>query len=634
MKALLDLLRSMRFAVAILAVVAVASTIGSVLEQAQPAVAYVSAYGEFWAHVFTLAGLTDVYHAWWFFLLLGVMATSTTLGLILYTPQMLHEMRTFREHKSVASLRRMQQSAELPLLLPHAASAALPSRLADWLRKGGYRYRQQALSNGSLMLAASTGMSRRAGYLLVHAAIVLICIGGLVDGNLALRWQLLSGGKVIERRDFAISDVPERSRLAADAGSFRGAMNLTEGDSGSGVLLSMGDGYLLRELPFAVRLKQFRVDHYEQGGLPTARPSDFVSEIEIIDGGTHIPATLRVNHPFSYRGVTLYQSGFADGGSKVRMQILRNGQMKELEGKVGAGTALLLDGEPYTLELEEWRTNNVVKRDAGQGKALEDVGPSLSFRLRDKTGQAAEWLVYRKPIRFDGALYAVTGMRAAGKSEMHYARIPLDADGGAGAYGRLAAALSSPGQRRALALASVVPNGASASLAGPTQALLDAFAARGYRGVAELVQRSVPESEQLRAGELYSALIERALQAVRPVGMEPQGAPPVRALMDAYSDAIDKDMPLRFTITGIEQRNASVLQVAHAPGAWLVYLGCAMLAVGVCCMYFVRERRLWLVLDRANGTLLAAYAGNRDSPSLPNEFRQHHAALAALCKQP
>jgi cytochrome c biogenesis protein len=628
MKALLDLLRSMRFAVAILVVVAVASTIGSVLEQAQPAVAYVSSYGEFWAHVFTLAGLTDVYHAWWFFLLLGVMATSTTLGLIQYTPQMLHEMRTFREHKSVASIRRMPQSAELPVLLPHAASSALPSRLADWLRKGRYRYRQQALSNGSLMLAASTGTSRRAGYLLVHAAIVLICIGGLVDGNLALRWQLLSGGKVIERRDLAISDVPERSRLAADAGSFRGAMNLAEGDSGSGVLLSMGDGYLLRELPFAVRLKQFRVDHYEQRGLPTARPSDFVSEIEIIDGGTHIPATLRVNHPFSYRGVTLYQSGFADGGSKVRMQVLRNGVAQELEGKVGAPTALLLDGEPYTLELEEWRTNNVVKRDAGQGKALEDVGPSLSFRLRDKTGQAAEWLVYRKPIRFDGALYAVTGMRAVGKSEMRYARIPLDADGGAGAYGRLAAALSSPEQRRAFA--SVVPNGASAGLAGPTQALLDAFAARGYRGVAELVQRSVPEAEQLRAGELYSALIERALQsAAEPVGT----APPVRALMDAYSDAIDKDMALRFTITGIEQRNASVLQVAHAPGAWLVYLGCAMLAIGVCCMYFVRERRLWLVLDRAQGTLLAAYTGNRDSPSLPNEFRQHHAALAALCKQ-
>jgi len=636
MKQLIDLLRSMRFAVAILAVVAVASTIGSVLEQAQPAVVYVGAYGEFWAEVFAVAGLTDVYHAWWFFLLLGVMATSTTLGLIQYTPQMLHEMRTFRENKSVASMRRLPQSAEVPLLLAHGASDALPGRLAGWLRKRGYRFRQQALADGSLLLAASTGMSRRAGYLLVHTAIVLICIGGLVDGNLALRWQLLTGGKVVERRDLADANVPPPSRLAADAGSFRGAMNLAEGDSGRSALLSMGDGYLLQELPFAVHLKQFRVEHYEQQGVPGARPSDFVSEIEIEDGGQRIPVTLRVNHPYTHRGVTFYQSGFADGGSKVRMQLLQNGAAREFEGKVGAGSALLVDGQPYTLELEEWRTNNVFKRDAGQGRALEDVGPSLSFKLRDKTGQAAEWLVYRNPIRFDGALYAVSGMRTTAQGEMRYARVPLDADGSTASYDRLAAALADGEARRATASAAT---GASAELAGPTQALLDAFAARGYRGVAELVQRSVPEAEQLRAGELYSALVERALAQALMLAQLSQaaqttaGTPPVRALMDAYSDALDKNMSLRFNILGVQQRNASVLQVTRAPGAWMVYLGCAMLAVGVCCMYFVRERRLWLVLDRARGSLLAAYAGNRDTPSLPDEFKQHHAALAAICKQ-
>ena len=683
MKALLDLLRSMRFAVAILAIVAVASTIGSVLEQSQPAVVYVSAYGEFWADVFILSGLTDVYHAWWFFVLLGVMATSTTLGLILYTPQMLHEMRTFREHKSVASLRRMPQSAELPVPVLPATSCALPGRLAVWLRKSGYRFRQQVSADGSLMLAASTGMSRRAGYLLVHTAIVMICVGGLIDGNLALRWQLLAGGKAVEKRDLAAADVPSRSRLPAGGGSFRGAMNLVEGDTGNSALLSLGDGFLLQELPFAVRLKQFRVEHYEQAG---ARPSDFVSELEISDGERRIPVTLRVNHPFSYRGVTLYQSGFADGGSKVRMKVLQHGVVRELDGRVGAGTALLLDGEPYTAELEEWRTNNVFKRDAGQSRALEDVGPSLSFRLRDKNGQAAEWLVYRNPIRFDGARYAVSGMRPVGASEMRYLRVPVDADGSTSSYDHLAASLATPSARQSAARAlgaatsshpiarSVAPqamsrsarqavDGAtrqaagsatgrtmggvgtpaasasgrvagaasalSAELAHTTQVLLDVFGERGYRGLAELVQRTVPPAEQLRAGTFYASLVERSLASTLP-----DGAPPVRALMDSYSDAVDKNMTLRFAIENVEQRNASVLQVTHAPGAWLVYLGSAMLAAGVCCMYFVRERRLWLVLDRAKGRLLAAYAGNRDTPSLPDEFRRHQAALAALCNQP
>ena len=44
------------------------------------------------------------------------------------------------------------------------------------------------------------------------------------------------------------------------------------------------------------------------------------------------------------------------------------------------------------------------------------------------------------------------------------------------------------------------------------------------------------------------------------------------------------------------QVQASVFQVARAPGKTLVYLGCALLIVGIFAMLYVRERRLWVWL--------------------------------------
>jgi cytochrome c biogenesis protein len=41
---------------------------------------------------------------------------------------------------------------------------------------------------------------------------------------------------------------------------------------------------------------------------------------------------------------------------------------------------------------------------------------------------------------------------------------------------------------------------------------------------------------------------------------------------------------------------ASVFQVAKAPGKWVVYLGCTLLIIGVFAMLYVRERRLWIWL--------------------------------------
>jgi cytochrome c biogenesis protein len=68
---------------------------------------------------------------------------------------------------------------------------------------------------------------------------------------------------------------------------------------------------------------------------------------------------------------------------------------------------------------------------------------------------------------------------------------------------------------------------------------------------------------------------------------------------------------------------ASVFQVARAPGQSIVYLGCVLLILGVFVMLYVRERRVWVWLSpTASGGAQAtmALSSNRKTMEADQEF--------------
>jgi cytochrome c biogenesis protein len=64
--------------------------------------------------------------------------------------------------------------------------------------------------------------------------------------------------------------------------------------------------------------------------------------------------------------------------------------------------------------------------------------------------------------------------------------------------------------------------------------------------------------------------------------------------------------------------------VARAPGKTIVYLGCALLIVGIFAMLYVRERRLWIWLAPAGRGSEASMAlsSNRQTLDVDREFEQ------------
>jgi cytochrome c biogenesis protein len=280
-----------------------------------------------------------------------------------------------------------------------------------------------------VLLTAKAGSWNRLGYFLAHSAIVLICVGGLMDGNLVFKAQQLLGIKKIETRDIPQSQVPPISRLSPSNPSFRGSVQIPEGARADVAFLNMADGYLVQDLPFTVALKQLRIEHYTTG-----QPKSFESDIELFDhAGKKIrDATIAVNHPLIHDDIAIYQASFADGGTRLTLRgwnlFAPTAQSFDVDGTVRRNTTLTSAAGNYTLEFTDFRPFNIENM-GGEGAAagdtmsvlggspvsskkhLRNVGPSFQFKLRDARGQAHEFSNYMLPLELDGRWFMMSGVR-------------------------------------------------------------------------------------------------------------------------------------------------------------------------------------------------------------------------------
>jgi cytochrome c biogenesis protein len=112
LKHAIDLLRSMRFAIALLVILAIASIVGTVLTQEDTYVNYVNQFGPFWADVFRGLDLYDVYGSWWFMLILVFLVISVSLCVIDNAPKMVRDARSWKDRVREGSLRAFHHKSE------------------------------------------------------------------------------------------------------------------------------------------------------------------------------------------------------------------------------------------------------------------------------------------------------------------------------------------------------------------------------------------------------------------------------------------------------------------------------------------------------------------------------------------
>lgn len=683
LRASVELLSSMRFAIALLTVICIASVIGTVLKQQEPAVNYVNQFGPFWADVFAALKLNAVYSAWWFLLILAFLVISTSLCITRNTPKIFADLKTYKENIREKNLNAFHHKATANLAGDTDTEA---KRIGQMLVGGGWKVKLQqrdtpAGPGTGWMVAAKAGAVGKLGYIAAHSAIVLVCLGGLLDGDLIVRAQMWFNGKVPYTGGGLISEVAPQHRLSERNPTFRGNLLVSEGARAGTAILTQSDGILLQELPFSVELKKFIVEYYSTG-----MPKLFASDVIIHDNATGetVPARIEVNHPAHYKGVEIYQSSFDDGGSAVTLRALplaAGGKAFDVQGVIGGASQIIqgANGEALTLEFTALRTINVENfsgESAGMGtdvrkvdlrqsidvrlgaanktvtnKDLRNVGPSISYKLRDAAGQAREYHNYMLPVSMAEGEPSVflLGVRENPADSFRYLRVPVDAQGSIDGFVQLRSALSDPAAR-AMAVRRYVAHAVDSSrpelaaqLTESASRALALFAGGpgpdgkpygGLPAVSDFMEANVPEAERPRAGEVLVRILNGTLYELAQLTRERAGLPPLEPSQEtqdfmtqsvlALSDAQIYPAPLVFELKDFTQVQASVFQVARAPGKNIVYLGCTLLILGIFAMLYIRERRVWVWLAPRDGGSHAtmALSTNRKTMDGDAEFAQ------------
>lgn len=684
-----ELVSSMRFAISLLTLICIASVIGTVVKQHEPFNNYVNQFGPFWADVFAAVGLYTVYSAWWFLLILAFLVVSTSLCIARNTPKIVADLRSYKEGLREQTLQAFHHKAQGHVDEGHEQALA---RIGTLLGAAGWKARVQRRAHGT-MIAARKGAANKLGYLAAHSAIVLICLGGLFDGDLVVRAQMWLQGKSAYTGGGLIADVPASHRLSALNPTYRGNLLVPEGGRAGTAIISMPDGVVLQDLPFDVELKKFIVDYYDTG-----MPKLFASEIVLHDRDTGAAreARIEVNHPVFHRGVAIYQSSFDDGGSQLTLRAIpmhAGAKAFEVRGTVGGSTTLARGEENLQLEFTGLRVINVenlggdgdavdprrvdlastLQDHLGSGtkvrtrKTLRNVGPSVTYKLRDASGQAREYHNYMLPLDIDGQRVMLAGVRDNPNESFRYLRIPVDESDSLDAWMQLRAALDDPALREEAARRYAAANarelradlneqlrvtsqrllalygGDEADPAAPPAAGGDAGARGGLSAVARFLDSTVPEAERERVSEVLLRILNGSLYELLNVTRERAGktALPADEKTQAFmtqalvslSDSFFYPAPLLLQLKEFEHVQASVFQVARAPGKNLVYLGAVLLIVGVFAMLYVRERRLWIWLedDDAAGAdstrIVAALSTTRRTLDADAEFERLRAAI-------
>ena len=143
---------------------------------------------------------------------------------------------------------------------------------------------------------------------------MVICLGGLIDGDMLIRAQMWFGGKTPISGNAVISEIPPQHRLSASNPGFRGNAFVPEGPPFPPPFSTWPTA------PGAGPAVHAHAEEIHHRALFHRHAQLFASDVVVTDRATgkRTEATIKVNEPLVVDGVAIYQSSFEDGGSHLK----------------------------------------------------------------------------------------------------------------------------------------------------------------------------------------------------------------------------------------------------------------------------------------------------------------------------
>jgi cytochrome c biogenesis protein len=356
LKSVWNFFASIRLTVFVLLTLAATSIVGTVIPQNQSPAEYLRAFGEFGYRLFTVLDIFDMYHSWWFQLLLILLSINITVcslerlpGIWRYTFKKDRRVKRslFQKRKNLAAL-----SIDLPPdTLKEIVTAAFKKQFGT--------SKPEDAPDGFFLYGEKWRWTRLGVYV-VHLSVLLLVLGGLV-GSLF---------------------------------GFEGFVNIAEGEKTRVIRLRNSPD--TRTLDFEIQCDDFNVSFY-----PSGQPKEYRSALTLLEEGKAVyKKEIIVNDPLRYNGINIFQSSYgelppqpkatdltAPDNAQLEITSTESGMVYSREAQLG--DSLELPEGKGTLTLESYLPAATFR---GQ-----DIGPAFVARLTPNDAAAVEITL---PIKF------------------------------------------------------------------------------------------------------------------------------------------------------------------------------------------------------------------------------------------
>jgi cytochrome c biogenesis protein len=345
---------SVKLTVVLLLTLAATSIIGTLIPQNENPARYVQAFGEPLYRLFDILDLFDMYHSWWFQMLVLLLTLNVVIcsldrlsatWKIVFVKNPRFNLTRFRGLKNKVQLN-------------HSQAADTVIHLVEPILAGSFGYRRQENTDNGFVFFAEKWRWTRLGVYVVHTSVVLLLIGSLI-GSLF---------------------------------GFEGYVNIAEGEATGTIQLRNTNKPF--PLGFEIRCDDFDVSFYRSG-----MPIEFRSSLTIIEQGQPvIKKDIIVNDPLRYRGINIFQSSYGELPPAARNEALPDeitlvfvskASGKQYSQKARIDEEIQLPEDLGRFVLKEFRTNFNFRG--------RDLGAALVGMLTQKNGAAVEVIL---PVRF------------------------------------------------------------------------------------------------------------------------------------------------------------------------------------------------------------------------------------------
>ena len=268
-----DFFSSVKLTVYIFVLLAITSIIGTIILQNGSEQQYLRLYGEVFTKLIKALQFDDMYHAWWFLLLLAVLCINIVVCSV---EKLLSTWKIIFPEKIKFNPERFQKQKNIQTFYTDEDYQSFLEKCeACFLKISKNKIIKKETESG-FVIYTEKGRWTKLGVYVLHFSVLLLLIGALI-GSLF---------------------------------GFKAHLNLDEGQKSNQAFISKTGKPV--DIGFDIRCNEFEVRFYDTGA-----PEEFRSNLTIIENNKEsFTKDIRVNHPLRYKGINIFQSSYGTAKPK------------------------------------------------------------------------------------------------------------------------------------------------------------------------------------------------------------------------------------------------------------------------------------------------------------------------------